>query len=267
MSKEFTPVEKEIIRKLDIVNHELKENGVSTDIDSTEVKSQDAALRQYNDKTGQARKLCELTDRYVMVEWLKEYGYVDPISVAIRIWNNPEEFSKLEPEDGALILSKYLFLSGVDLHRFTARPGWPEIKNSTLNWYQKTMPWVVDQGLIHIQDGDSINPRFKYANIPTYAKYHFDDATEELEELSKLGVVGVLIPQPWNIHYKANNQMILTFSKAMEQGIPSLEMSNFDFRKMPKLIQAYFVLSDHILRSKGYCESYNNVIDTAPSVT
>lgn len=252
MSKEFTPADKEIVRKLDVVNCELKKNGVSTDIDSTEVKSQDVALRQYNEMTGQDRKLCELTDRYVMVEWLKEYGYIDPLNVAIKIWNNPDEFSKLEPEDGALILSKYLFLSGVDLHRNTARPGWPEIKNSTLNWYKKTMPWV-DQGLIHIQDGDSINPRFKYANIPSCAKYHFDDASEELDQLCKLGVVGVLIPQPWNVHYKTVNPMVLTFSDAMERGIPSLEMSNFDFRRMPKLIGAYFVLSDYILKSKGYC--------------
>lgn len=251
MSKEFTPSEKEIVRKFDIVNKELKKHGVSTDIDSTEVKSQDAALKQYNEMTGQTRKLCELTDRYIMVNWLKEYGYIDPLNVAIRIWNNPNEFSKLEPESGALILSKYLFLSGVDLHRNTARPGWLDIKNSTYSWYKKIMPWV-DQRLIHIQDGDSINPRFKYLNIPNCARYHFDDASEELDQLSKLGVVGVLIPQPWNVDYKTDNPKILTFSKALSEGIPSFEMSNYDFQRTPKLLGAYFVLSDYILRIEGY---------------
>lgn len=251
MSKEFTPFEKEIVRKLDVVNQELKRHGVSTDIDSTEVKSQDAALKQYNEMTGQERKLCELTDRYVMVKWLKEYGYIDPLSVAIKIWNNPQEFCRLEPEDGALILSKYLYSSGVDLHRITARPGWPEIKDSTMGWYQKEMPWV-NKELIHIQDGKTINPRFKYVNVPRCARYHFDDATEELEELGKLGIVGVLIPQPWNEGYKTSSPVVLTFSKAMAEGIPSLGMSNIDFGRMPKLIGAYFVLSDYILRSKGY---------------
>ncbi len=239
-----------IINKLNKVNDYLRINGISTDIDSTEFASEISALQQFNVLTGQKRKLSEITDRYVMVKWLTELNYKDPLKEAISIWNNPKELSNLQLSPGSLILSKYFNESKIELHRVTARPGWPEIINSTHLCYRSKMPWV-NVHLLHMQKGMSINPGFKYETVPIYAKYHFDDAQEELEILASMGITGVLIPQPWNEHYKPKDLRVLTFDDAMQNGIPSLGMSKFSFINTPKMLQAYFVLSDYILRTGG----------------
>ena len=237
-----------LIEKFNRINNHLKTDGISTDIDSTEFASEVTALKLYNNLTQESRTMDELTDRYIMVKWLKDLGYGDPLNTAINIWNNSNEISKLQPSAGSLILSKYLYDNNVDLHRITARPGWTEIVDATYKCYEVRMPWV-NKELIHIQEGDQISSQFKINTVLNCARYHFDDAQEEAEKLCSAGVVCVLIPQPWNKYYKSGNPRLLTFNKALSVGLPSLGISEYDFQHTPKLIQAYFILSDYILKN------------------
>lgn len=237
-----------LIEKFDQINKHLKTDGISTDIDSTEFASEVAALKLYNNLTQENRTMDQLTDRYIMVKWLKDLGYRDPLDSAINIWNNSIEISKLQPSAGSLILSKYLNSNNIDLHRITARPGWTEIVDATYDCYKARMPWV-NKELIHIQKGDQISSQFKISTVLKYARYHFEDAQEEAEKICSAGVVCVLIPQPWNKYYKSDNPTLLTFNKALSEGLPSLGISKIDFEQTPKLIQAYYILSDYIMRT------------------
>lgn len=250
MSKER--IEKRITRELKVVKKHLEITGVSTDMDDSEWQSKEAAIINYNNNSGDPKKrsIEDLTDRYAMVRWLTELGHPEPLNEAITYWNDPESIAGLEPTPGALIISAYL---GKTLKRVTARPGWPEITKATKDGYKKTMPWVGNDKIL-IQEGLSINSEFKVENA---APYHFEDAQNECERMSLKGVISVLIPQPWNEGYETDDPNILTFKDALSNGLPRLRITPKDFRGLPKFVQAYFILADHILEKRLYEKNHN----------
>ncbi|KKR11980.1 MAG: hypothetical protein UT39_C0001G0035 [Candidatus Woesebacteria bacterium GW2011_GWA1_39_21] len=245
-SSSYSHKEIEIIDKLTEVNRVLKKNGVSTDVDSTDLLSEVTALRIYNKITNSNKVLSDLKDRYIMVLWFKELGYKDPLAMAIKCWNDPNEMRNYQPSPGSAILSMFLSRSEVDLHRITARPGSDEIVESTLDCYKQQMPWV-DARLIHMQKGKKISSQYKYETVPKYSKYHFDDAQEETEILASMGIICILFPQPWNEGYVSKQDNLLTINRAQSKGLANLGVNSSDFKSQPKMVQAYFVLADHIL--------------------
>jgi len=237
------------LNKLKIVNDELRIKGVSTDIDDSEVNSHTEALRGFNSSNNTNRTNEELTDRFIMVKWLEELGSENPLEHAIGFWNSIEQMPHLEATPGADIVYKYLHDIGIPMHRSTARPGWT--REATLLWYTNNASYV-DLSLIHIQEGNDINPSFKTNTIINKIKagYHFEDAPEESEVLASAGVIVGLVPQTWNENYKPVSPRIVTVSKALEHGLPNLGLDAGTFREVPKIAQVYFALNEYILEAK-----------------
>ena len=234
MSKEFSLQQLELIRQIENLNYNFRNSVVSFDIDQVEVDSASTAIQEINRRLGTEYSVADLTAYWGLVEILKRdhKEIAEPTNFAIGIWNDPEVIGKALPVSGSIILSRYLFDEGISAYRITSRPA--SLRDTTLIWYKKSMPWVSSDS-IHIQpDGSEIKPDFKVAEIGKLeVDFHFEDSWEHAEEIvAKTNAIVILIPQPWNRSYVPEvRSKIIT--------IPDSK-----YQTLPKLIRAYIHLSD-----------------------
>lgn len=232
--------------QLSITESWLKQNGLGTDIDSTEVDSATTALGLFNLMLDQNRSVDELHDRYLMVKWIEDLRITeDPLNEAINYWNNIENVPYYEANPGAYRLYRYLHLSGIDIPRVTSRPS--RAHSATIEWYRRNSPWVVQKDLVHMTEKDEVDPKFKAEKIKSlHLGAFFEDAFEEAEVFAKNGVLVTIVPQRWNIEKHSNHPNLLTVQDR-HNDFKVLDLDSEEFLHLPKVLQAYYVLADEIL--------------------
>lgn len=227
--------ERGIILKLESFNDFLRKSVVSFDIDQVEANSAATALSRINSKLGSSFVPEDLVSYWSTIDLLEsnfKNQVKNPQEFAVENWNHPSVILNALPVSGALILSKYLFDNGVNAYRITSRPS--TLREVTLGWYQKYMPWV-DRSRICIQaEGVEIRPDFKVDMIKKYkVTLHFEDSWEQAVEITKnTPAKVVLVPQPWNNNFIPG------------EGSNIIKIPPFLYPRLPKLIRVYMHLAD-----------------------
>ncbi|OGM20156.1 hypothetical protein A2863_00850 [Candidatus Woesebacteria bacterium RIFCSPHIGHO2_01_FULL_38_9b] len=234
-------------KQIDNVEEWFQQNGLGSDIDSSEVMSERMAVDLFNLDLGQSRSPQELTDRYLMVHWIEELNLGDdPLKKAIGYWNDINNIPYMKPNPGAYRLYTYLHLVGIDIPRLTARPAWT--RDSTLEYYRRNSPWVVEKDLLYISDNNIIDPEAKVKSAVELGLGAFiEDALEEAYLLADKGILTGLVPQSWNNRKYTDHTNVLTVNQRLRDGFKVLDPNNNQFVKMPNILQVYHVMADEIL--------------------
>ena len=234
-----------LVDKLHFANKKLK-GKLSTDIDSTEVLSEELAVWGFNRYHNTDYRVEDLKSQYQMVEWSKKIPDVkDPLKHALCFWNNPDWLAwAVDPTPGAVDVSRFLSANGVDVRRETARPGWT--RQATLACGKRLTPWV-DESLFNIHGSSEINSASKVENVILKSNYHIDDAQRESEVMAEAGVKVVLIRKPWNENYLPKSENLITFDRFYENGLLNLGITKTVFNEVALYAQAYLILADIII--------------------
>lgn len=210
MSIEFRSTERLIVYKLDQVISKLSKYNVSFDIDGVEAESADPVVRKFNKIFKTCYRVRDLQNYWSLVDWVKKSDprIVDPRDYAIKLWNSSEVMSAAPVVSGAWLFSNYAKDMLPHVHRITSRPSY--LKDVTIDWYKRNMPWV-DPKLIHIQVDGDMNIRnvdklssHKVRTIHELGVHlHFEDSWQEAEAIvSSTHAKVILVPRPWNLNYE-----------------------------------------------------------------
>lgn len=239
------------VNQVNRINQEVKERGMTTDLDSTYFMSEKIAVDNFNrnhiSDDAYKKTVLDLRDRYGMVQWLEELGEADSLEKAIGYWNNPKQLTHLPLTPGTKELFYYLHTIEIPVGRVTARPG--RVAAATRLYFELNEPHI-DQSLIYVQDEDIIDPKFKIGVILDVlgSGVHLEDAPEEAEVVAKEGVVVGLFPQAWNEGYKPKSHNIVTLDQVSENGPRVLSLDMEEFKQLPTMIQVYFAVGDRLLQ-------------------
>lgn len=224
----------DILRTVEV----LRKKGVSFDIDGVEVESTDLSVRKYNllygYKSGNPKAFEDVKGYAIMVDWIRDAGSNEPWPEAVDIWNSPNVLGSAKPVKGTKIIVKFLAQREIAPYRISSRPEYT--RTLTENWYLKEYGPSFDLSLIRLQEGQTINPDFKAAEIDRVGiGFHFEDSFENAELIvKKTDAVVILVPQPWNEDYQPANERIIKVT---------------GFRNRMKMVRAFLTLAEKISKS------------------
>jgi uncharacterized HAD superfamily protein len=177
----------------------------SFDVDGVLADTADGAVKLFNKKFNQNKKVNDLTDFYIIGTWLKEiFGDEKKANVeAIKIWNDDDVQLNSKPVEGSMEVVNSLIAKGNEIHFITSRPSFT--KENTLKWFRNWFPEVKPDDIHMNPDPDVSGRTFKINKIrEVNSKIHFEDSIEHISDIAKeipdLHII--LIRQPWNLAVK-----------------------------------------------------------------
>ncbi len=174
---------------------------ISFDIDGVIVDSASNAIKLYNKRFNQNKKVINLKKFFILFDWLTDILKDKNIAAeeAIKIWNDEEVLSQSKPIPGARKLLKILTSKGYQVRFVTSRPG--SVRLITLNWFKKWLPWIPEES-IHISSSTAgLQRSFKSKTIGLIKPLiHFEDSIEHISDiiLASPKTRIILVRQPWN---------------------------------------------------------------------
>jgi hypothetical protein len=161
------------------------------DIDGTIKQTQRAAVQVYNEELGKNVKLEDVKEFHLD----KSYG-ISPKEGA-KLWRKLEHriYKLAVPLENASEVLRTLSQEGHRVVYITARPGFPHIRQVTVDWLKKYR-FPFEEGCLHMNSQDKAS-----VAIREEVDLFFEDAPNHLDRLVEAGIPTVIVDAVYNRDY------------------------------------------------------------------
>ncbi|MGB6882018.1 MAG: hypothetical protein WBD86_01835 [Microgenomates group bacterium] len=187
----------------------LRTYKLSFDGDGILINSGIAVIQAFNNLFGTDHRLEDAHGWFVIAEWAMMAGASESeaLELNVRLWTDPAILIKSPPMPGAVEFTKKLYEQGADICVATSRI--PKLRETTLNWFKKWMPWI-KQEKINIRTNNDVNGEIFKANVINQlgVRIHFEDDLEHARNiLDRTNARVVFMPYTKEVFNIASNRV------------------------------------------------------------
>ncbi|TEU01709.1 hypothetical protein E3I18_02470 [Candidatus Woesebacteria bacterium] len=198
----------------------LKTYKLSFDADGVLINSRAPVVKVFNKLLKTDYKQEDLKSWTAIFEWAMKAGLDKDEAYKLdrKLWTDPDVLFKSPPMPGAIELTRKLHEQGIRLTVATSRA--PKLKESTVGWFRKWMPWIEQ---VYIRESNDIPGEvFKAEAVKQLgSRVHFEDDPVHTESiLDRTEACVVFMPYMKEVSITSSNRIIQVSTE--DNKIPNL---------------------------------------------
>lgn len=126
----------------------FREYPLSVDNDGVISDTKGFVVQKVNQELDTSYVVSDIDDWYWVKNTLSRHGRDEDTAMEFnnKLWFDPDLLFQVPPTEGAIEFMQWFHNRGLDIHVITSRD--PHLRDSTIAWYQKHMPFLDEQNII-----------------------------------------------------------------------------------------------------------------------